>query len=137
MLEILATRTRAAYPFVLQTTLNKGGLILEWPPKKNFQPPPTHTHTYTCTHTRTFVALSRNPPRGQIALRGVGVPSCIRVSRWCMDTCSTSDYPAMTLAVFHSLSISTRLNLHLVKSADHSAWISIHLLAANQIVSLP
>lgn len=100
--------------------------------EKNFQPPHIHVQTYT----RTPVALSRNPPCEQITLRGAGIPSCIRISRWRTDTCSTSDYPAMTLAVFHSLSISTRLNLHHVKPADLPTWISIHLFATNQIVFL-
>lgn len=98
--------------------LIKGGLILEWLPKKcSAYAAAVHIRT---ENTRTPAALSRNPPRGQIALRGArGRPTRIRVSRRLTDanTCSTSDYPAMTLAVFHSLSISTRLNLHLAKSA--------------------
>lgn len=52
LLEILATRARSTYPFVLQTTLNKGGLILEWPPKKFSAP--THIHTQTNTYEYAY-----------------------------------------------------------------------------------
>lgn len=51
-------RARSAYPFVLQTTLNKGGLILEWPPKKFSVP--THIHTQTRTYVRVRVLSRRS-----------------------------------------------------------------------------
>lgn len=80
---------------------------------------------YRRMNTHTLIELSNGPPHGQITLRGARGcrHSRIRVShrRTDVDTCSTSDYPAMTLTVFHSLSISTRLNLHLAKSSSRRA----------------
>lgn len=42
--------------FALQTTLNKGGLILEWPAKKNFQPP--HVHLRIRALSSLFLSFS-------------------------------------------------------------------------------
>lgn len=98
-----------ARPFVVQTTLNKGGLILEWPPKKFSTPTRTQIHRHVRMSTRTLATLSRNSVRGQIALRDARISSRIRVSCWCTDTCKTLDYSTITPVIFHSLSIS-RLN---------------------------
>lgn len=94
--------------------------------RKNFQSPRTytrrHVHTYEYAYSRDV--LSCNQLRGQITLRDAGilVPyPCLLLAR----TCRTLDYSTMTLTIFHSLSISARLNLHLAKSVNHPVVQSV------------
>lgn len=58
LLEILATRS--LYPFVVQTTLNKGGLILEWPPKKFSTPTRIHIRRHVRVSTWVHVLSRRS-----------------------------------------------------------------------------